>query len=152
MTSMTFSQRNAFLSIDPPDMSYCINFTVIFATTAENGILLYHGQHAEADHLAIELFRGHVRVSYDAGNFPAATMFGDQNLNDGVFHKIQVIVCNKNVSLKINDEETQHAVNEGESEYLGVDSAMYIGGLPSKENEAAVQQWHLRNGSSFSGN
>lgn len=133
-------------------MSSMVNITVIFATTEENGILLYYGKTGEADHLAIELFRGHIRVSFDAGNFPAATMFGDQDLNNGEFQRVQVIVLQKNISLKINDNDVQSATNEGESQYLSLDNNMYIGGAPSKEKEGAVRQWHLRNGSSFHGN
>ncbi|XP_071792808.1 slit homolog 2 protein-like isoform X2 [Asterias amurensis] len=150
-TSMTFSQQDAYISRTAPEFSSTVNITVIFATTEENGILLYYGKTGEADHLAIELFRGHIRVSFDAGNFPAATMFGDEDLNNGEFQRVQVIVLQRNISLKINDNEVQNATNDGESPFLGLDNLMYIGGAPSKEKEGAVRQWHLRNGSSFHG-
>ena len=38
-----------------------------FATEQQNGVLLYTG---DRQHLAIELFRGRIRVSYDVGNYP----------------------------------------------------------------------------------
>lgn len=46
--------------------------TVVFTTTQENGILLYDGH---SEHLAVELFNGRIRVSYDVGNYPVSTMY-----------------------------------------------------------------------------
>ena len=43
------------------------NVTMTFATEQQNGVLLYTG---DRQHLAIELFRGRIRVSYDVGNYP----------------------------------------------------------------------------------
>jgi slit protein 2 len=48
------------------------NITVEFSTTQDNGVLLYTGQD---QHLAVELFRGRIRVSFDVGNYPVSTMF-----------------------------------------------------------------------------
>jgi len=48
------------------------NITIILSTTELNGILLYNG---EMQHIAVELFLGRVRVSYDVGNYPASTMY-----------------------------------------------------------------------------
>ena len=48
------------------------NITMIFSTEEENGILVYNG---ESQHIAVELFRGRVRVSYDVGNYPVSNMF-----------------------------------------------------------------------------
>lgn len=35
-------------------------------------VLLYDGQN---EHLAVELFNGRIRVSYDVGNHPVSTMY-----------------------------------------------------------------------------
>lgn len=45
---------------------------MVFATEQENGVLLYDGQ---SEHLAVELFNGRIRVSYDVGNYPVSTMY-----------------------------------------------------------------------------
>ena len=42
-----------------------------FATEQQNGVLLYTG---DRQHLAIELFRGRIRVSYDVGNYPVSNI------------------------------------------------------------------------------
>ncbi|XP_022086573.1 slit homolog 2 protein-like isoform X2 [Acanthaster planci] len=150
-TSLTFSQQSALLKVNPLDMSSPINFTVSFATAQENGILLYHGGAGTVDHLAVELFRGYLRVSYIAGNFPATTVFSQHNLNDGEFHTVRVLVSGRNISLQIDDEEVQSATNEGPSTYLNVNAPLFIGGAPSKKNAYALRHRHLRNGSSFQG-
>lgn len=42
-------------------------------STAEgNGILLYNG---DSDHMAVELYQGHVRVSYDPGTHPSSAIY-----------------------------------------------------------------------------
>ena len=48
------------------------NVTLIFSTDEENGVLVFNG---DSQHIAVELFRGRVRVSYDVGNYPASNMF-----------------------------------------------------------------------------
>lgn len=48
------------------------NVTIVFATEQENGVLLYDGQ---SEHLAVELFNGRIRISYDVGNYPVSTMY-----------------------------------------------------------------------------
>ncbi|CAJ0965367.1 unnamed protein product [Ranitomeya imitator] len=42
------------------------------ATDEDSGILLYKG---DKDHVAVELFRGRVRVSYDTGSYPASAIY-----------------------------------------------------------------------------
>lgn len=48
------------------------NVTIVFATTQDNGVLMYDGHQ---EHLAVELFNGRIRVSYDIGNYPVSTMY-----------------------------------------------------------------------------
>ena len=44
-------------------------------TKAQDGVLVYHGTDKDRQYLAVELFRGRLRISYDVGNYPASTMF-----------------------------------------------------------------------------
>ena len=46
--------------------------TVVLRSRQKNGIVLYRGGR---QHLAVELFRGRLRVSYDLGSSPGFTMF-----------------------------------------------------------------------------
>lgn len=42
------------------------------STAEDNGILLYNG---DTDHMAVELYQGHVRVSYDPGTYPSSAIY-----------------------------------------------------------------------------
>lgn len=42
------------------------------STAEDNGILLYNGDN---DHIAVELFEGHVKVSYDPGSQPSHAIY-----------------------------------------------------------------------------
>lgn len=42
------------------------------STAEDNGILLYNGDN---DHIAVELYQGHVRVSYDPGSYPSSAIY-----------------------------------------------------------------------------
>lgn len=42
------------------------------STDEDNGILLYNGDN---DHIAVELYQGHVKVSYDPGSQPGHAIY-----------------------------------------------------------------------------
>lgn len=50
--------------MEPLNVRPSSNVTITFATDQQNGVILYIGDH---QHLAVELFRGRIRVSYDVG-------------------------------------------------------------------------------------
>lgn len=64
--------NTSFVEMEPLRTKPEANVTMLFATTQENGVLLYDGQ---SEHLAVELFNGRIRVSYDVGNYPVSTMY-----------------------------------------------------------------------------
>ena len=72
LTSMSFTHNTSYVEMEPLAVKPRANVTIVFATTTQNGILFYTGRD---QHLAVELFRGRIRVSYDVGNYPVSTMF-----------------------------------------------------------------------------
>lgn len=50
------------------------------STAEDNGILLYNGDN---DHIAVELYQGHVRVSYDPGSYPSSAIYRWGSLRPG---------------------------------------------------------------------
>ncbi|XP_072177932.1 slit homolog 2 protein-like [Diadema setosum] len=148
-TSMSFRPGGeSYVEYYRPSNLQIINFTLVFATTEENGILLYLGV---IHHIAVELFRGRIRVSYDVGNFPAATMFNQKKLNQGEFHTLQLVLNKRNVSMSIDGGPWQTKTNAGERDRLDVNALLYIGGLPVSQQNFAVNSWHLRNKTSLRG-
>lgn len=45
---------------------------VQIATDEDSGVLLYKGDN---DHIAMELYRGRLRVSYDTGSYPPSAIY-----------------------------------------------------------------------------
>lgn len=72
LTSLTFSHNNSYVELEPLRIRPEANITIVFSTTQPDGVLLYDGQ---KEHLAVELFNGRIRVSYDVGNYPVSTMY-----------------------------------------------------------------------------
>lgn len=56
--------------MESPDLEQELNITFTIITGAETGILVYHGSKSKP-HLAVELFKGRIRVSFDVGNYVA---------------------------------------------------------------------------------
>jgi len=121
---------------------------MIFSTEEENGILVYNG---ESQHIAVELFRGRIRVSYDVGNYPVSNMFSYETVSNGRYHTVELLSQKKNFTLRVDQGKARSMINEGEHEYLRLSTPLFIGGLPSDSAERAARQWQLRNTTSFRG-
>ena len=74
-TAVTFVDKGSFIQLKAPSMKAAVNLTIKFMTKAQDGVLVYHGQQQNRPYLAVEMFRGRLRISYDVGNHPASTMF-----------------------------------------------------------------------------
>lgn len=125
-----------------------INITIVLSTHQTSGIVLYYGQE---QHLAVEVFRGRIRVSFDVGNYPVSTLYSYEKINDGLFHTIEMFINRKNFTLRIDGDIARTIINEGSKEYLDVNDSIYLGGLPSDVNTRAFKKWQIRDGTSFNG-
>ena len=61
-----------YLQLEPLYTRAPLNLTLVVRTSQQAGVLLYTG---DRQHLAVELFKGRLRVSLDVGNNPASTIF-----------------------------------------------------------------------------
>lgn len=59
------------LGVCPRDVGSHLSLWQV-STAEGNGILLYNG---DSDHMAVELYQGHVRVSYDPGTHPSSAIY-----------------------------------------------------------------------------
>ena len=53
-------------------------------------------------HLAVELFRGRIRISYDIGNNPVSTMFSYELMSDGKYHRVELLAVKTNFTLRVD--------------------------------------------------
>lgn len=72
LSSISIGSNGSWVELEPLRTKPGINITIVLSTTELNGILLYNG---DSQHIAVELFLGRVRISYDVGNYPASTMY-----------------------------------------------------------------------------
>ena len=149
MTSLSFIDNNSLVELEPLRTRPEANVTIIFTTSQENGVLLYDGQSGE--HLAVELFNGRVRVSYDVGNYPTSTMYSYEQVSDGKPHMAELIAVKKNFTMRIDRGQARSIINEGPKEYLKLTKPMYIGGVATETANVAFTEFHLRNITSFRG-
>lgn len=148
LTTVSFGDTNSFVELDMLKAKPDANVTLSFATTQQNGVIIYNGQ---KHHIAVELFRGRIRVSYDVGNYPVSTMFSYEQVADGDYHKVELLVAKQNFTMRIDGGRSRTIINNGENEYIELDTSLYLGGLPKYAGEVASKQWHLRNISSING-
>nr|CAD7400216.1 unnamed protein product [Timema cristinae] len=148
LTSLSFVHNNSFVELEPLRTKPEANVTIMFSTEQENGVLLYDGQN---EHLAVELFKGRIRVSYDLGNYPVSTMYSFEMVSDGKYHVAELLAIKKNFTLRVDRGLARSIINEGEHDYLRLTSPLFIGGIPPEPGQEAFTQWHLRNLTSFNG-
>ena len=148
LTSLSSLQNISLVELEPLNVKPEANITITFATEQENGVLVYFGDY---QHLAVELFRGRIRVSYDIGNNPVSTMFSYEILSDGKYHRVELLSIKKNFTLRVDGGLARSIVNEGDNEFLQVRNSMYLAGVSEQTGENALKLWHLRNATSFNG-
>lgn len=148
LTSLTFIHNNSFVELEPLRTKPEANVTVVFSSTQQNGVLMYDGNN---EHLAVELFNGRIRVSYDVGNNPTSTMYSFEMVADGKYHVVELLAIRKNFTLRVDRGLARSIINEGSKEYLKLNTPMFLGGVPAEAAQQAYKQWHLRNLTSFKG-
>uniref|UniRef100_A0ABD2X9L2 Protein slit n=1 Tax=Trichogramma kaykai TaxID=54128 RepID=A0ABD2X9L2_9HYME len=153
MTSLSFTENNSLVELEPLRMRPEANVTIIFTTEQENGVLLYDGNGVAAggEHLAVELFNGRVRVSYDVGNYPTSTMYSYEQVSDGKPHMAELLAVKKNFTMRIDGGPARSIINDGPKDYLKLKEPMYIGGVATDTAQVAFTEFHLRNITSFQG-
>ena len=80
LSSVSLRESDAYVSLPPLSHRPHSNVTLLLSTRQKQGVILYHGVD---EHLAVELFLGRLRVSYNIGNYPVSTMFSYEQLSDG---------------------------------------------------------------------
>lgn len=149
LTSLSFVDNSSLVELEPLRTRPEANVTIVFMTTQENGVLVYDGRNGE--HIAIELFNGRIRVSYDVGNYPTSTMYSYEMVSDGKPHVAELLAIKKNFTMRVDRGTPRSINNEGPRDYLKLVTPMYVGGLAPEVASVAFTEFHLRNVTSFRG-
>ncbi|XP_059586234.1 slit homolog 1 protein [Alligator mississippiensis] len=148
LLSVDFVDRDTYLQLTHlPDWPRA-NITLQVSTAEDNGILLYNG---DSDHMAVELYQGHVRVSYDPGSYPSSAIYSAETINDGQFHTVELVTFDRAVNLSIDGGSPMTMDSFGKHYTLTSEAPLYVGGMPVDVNSAAFRLWQILNGTSFHG-
>uniref|UniRef100_A0A669DUN9 Slit homolog 1 protein n=1 Tax=Oreochromis niloticus TaxID=8128 RepID=A0A669DUN9_ORENI len=99
LVSVNFIDRDSYLLLSDLKNWPQANITLQVSTAEDNGILLYNGDN---DHMAVELYQGHVKVSYDPGSQPGHAIYSTETINDGQFHTVELVTFDQMVNLSID--------------------------------------------------
>ncbi|MBZ3884857.1 Slit-like protein 1 protein [Sciurus carolinensis] len=148
LLSVNFVDRDTYLQFTDLQNWPRANITLQVSTAEDNGILLYNGDN---DHIAVELYQGHVRVSYDPGSYPSSAIYSAETINDGQFHTVELVTFDQMVNLSIDGGSPMTMDNFGKHYTLNSEAPLYVGGMPVDVNSAAFRLWQILNGTSFHG-
>ncbi|CAL4094795.1 unnamed protein product [Meganyctiphanes norvegica] len=149
LTSVNYIDSSSFVQLLTPKIQPSLNITLTFSTKETNGVLVYHGK--ERKHIAVEVFKGRLRISYDVGNHPASTMFSYEMVSDENEHTVELLLVRQNFTLRVDGGISRSMMNAGEMEFLEVETPVFLGGVPADVGKHALGLWQLRNISSFQG-
>ena len=104
-----------------------------FRTRQSDGLLVYLDDGGYYDFLELKLVSGRLRCRFNFGS-GAETLAMGQDLDNGVWHKLEVRLLGQKVSLTLDHlRKSKNVQNQGGDLMLGnftINSAVYIGGLP----------------------
>ncbi|KAA8594832.1 hypothetical protein FQN60_011967 [Etheostoma spectabile] len=108
------------------------------------------------DHIAMELYRGRLRVSYDTGSYPPSAIYSVETVNDGSFHAVELVASDQTLSLSIDGGPPKSINSISKQSTLNIDSPLYLGGMPERSSASGglSSLQHSsggRNGTSFHG-
>ncbi|CAL8333965.1 unnamed protein product [Lota lota] len=149
LVSVNFINRESYLQLPSSLISPQTNISLQMATDEDSGLLLYKGDN---DHIAMELYRGRLRVSYDTGTYPPSAIYSVETVNDGSFHVVELVALDQTLSLSIDGGAPKSITSLSKQSTLGADSPLYLGGTPARASPSALQHGSGgRNGTSFHG-
>ncbi|CAM2117906.1 unnamed protein product [Caretta caretta] len=149
LLSVNFVDRDTYLQFTDLHNWPRANITLQVSTAEDNGILLYNGDR-DRD-MAVELYQGHVRVSYDPGSYPSSAIYSAETINDGQFHTVELVTFEQMVNLSIDGGSPMTMDGFGKPHALTSEAPLYVGGMPVDVNSAAFRLWQILNGTSFHG-
>uniref|UniRef100_A0A8D0A2X9 Slit homolog 2 (Drosophila) n=1 Tax=Sander lucioperca TaxID=283035 RepID=A0A8D0A2X9_SANLU len=150
LVSVNFVDRESYLQLPSSLLSPDTNISLQIATDEDSGVLLYKGDN---DHIAMELYRGRLRVSYDTGSYPPSAIYSVETVNDGSFHAVELVASDQTLSLSIDGGPPKSINSISKQSTLNIDSPLYLGGTDPTSGGLSSMQHSSggRNGTSFHG-
>ncbi|KAK3600848.1 hypothetical protein CHS0354_014213 [Potamilus streckersoni] len=152
LTSVSFLDHDSYIHLPKVTFQSTTNITIVLKTNHSGGLILYTGLE---QHLAVELFKGRVAVSFYVGDEPISTLysyvFSFVKVDDDNLHTLELLLHLKNFTMRVDGGYPHTVINQGNNQYLDVDDDLFLGGLPRAKSEMARSKFHIREGTSLKG-
>uniref|UniRef100_A0A8C4LK32 Slit homolog 2 protein n=1 Tax=Equus asinus asinus TaxID=83772 RepID=A0A8C4LK32_EQUAS len=99
LVSVNFVNKESYLQIPSAKVRPQTNITLQIATDEDSGILLYKG---DKDHIAVELYRGRVRILKNKYPTKLFFLYSVETINDGNFHIVELLALDQSLSLSVD--------------------------------------------------
>ncbi|VDP44918.1 unnamed protein product [Heligmosomoides polygyrus] len=115
-----------------------------------SGLLVYYGNKS---FISAELYDGRIKIAFYIGNYPTSHMYSFATVNDGMPHRIEILVDGRKCSLSIDNHTVQSIENDGKLEMFSLDAKeyLYFGGLPPDLASQVKELFHVKEPRSFRG-
>ena len=172
LSSVSFYQ-GAYIEFPSPSEDWnLLNLSMILVTKAERGILLYACSEptlleTEKDkaiqthldnkpkttqpHLAAELYKGRLRISWMLGAHPISTMFSYELLNDGQPHRLQIQLSGRRLALSVDSAPPRWISSDGTVGHLQHVRRVWLGGIDALNVASAARSRHVWHQDSLNG-
>uniref|UniRef100_A0A914VW34 Protein slit n=1 Tax=Plectus sambesii TaxID=2011161 RepID=A0A914VW34_9BILA len=150
LQAIGFQDASAYVALEPWTAEPEGNLTVTITTEAKVGVIAYYGDDA---HIAAELYEGRVKVSFYVGNYPASLIYSFETVNDGIDHRLELLIKGKSLTMRVDNNQARTIVNDGRVERFSLASKqnLHLGGVPELVGRKAISSFHLKDVSSFKG-
>ncbi|KAK6033690.1 EGF-like domain protein, partial [Ostertagia ostertagi] len=144
-----FEQPSAYVALEPWAVENG-NLTFTIRTTNRSGMIAYYG---DKSFLSAELYDGRIKIAFYIGNYPTSHMYSFVTVNDGLPHRIEILVQGKKCSLSVDSLAVQSIENDGKLELFALETKqyLYIGGLPPDRAARVKESFHVKESNSFTG-
>ncbi|CAD6190609.1 unnamed protein product [Caenorhabditis auriculariae] len=147
--SVGFNRPGAYIALEPWNVANG-NLSFTLRTTNRSGLIAYYG---DENFISAELYDGRIKIAYYIGNYPPSHMYSYITVNDGMPHRISLLLEGKKCHLRIDDQTVQTVENGGKKEKMVIDSKqyLYLGGLPEHQANRAKSVFHIKEHDSLKG-
>ncbi|XP_043925467.1 slit homolog 3 protein-like isoform X2 [Protopterus annectens] len=137
LITVNFIGKDSYVELSGARILPQANISLQVSTNRDNGLLLYKGDN---EPLSLELYQGHVRLIYDTASYPPTTVYSTETINDGQFHTVELVMLNQTLTLVVDKGIPKSLGKLQKQPILGLNTPLYIGGVPSSRKLTGMRQ------------
>ncbi|XP_055884413.1 laminin subunit alpha-like isoform X2 [Biomphalaria glabrata] len=130
------ASKSGYIALKPVSIGSMFDVTFKIKTKEINGLLLFASDLSQSNVFAVVMSEGQIKVVETANNEESQLASLPFTYNDGKWHYISIMKMGRELSMSIDDT---NVVNYSTGpEQIDLDTAIYLGGLPSSVTATSV--------------